>query len=106
MAAPLRRLTLSRGRPYPRATARGRRGGRPRQRALRVGGARSNVADVGVRLVQLTKRFGGDAQGRRVAQSVEGADPKAAFLAVVHIDLEANEGEFFSLLGPSGCGKT
>jgi spermidine/putrescine transport system ATP-binding protein len=64
------------------------------------------VADVGVRLVQLTKRFGGDAQGRRVARSVEGADPKAGFLAVDHIDLEVQEGEFFSLLGPSGCGKT
>jgi spermidine/putrescine transport system ATP-binding protein len=64
------------------------------------------VADVGVRLVQLTKRFGGDAQGRRVAKSVEGADPKAGFLAVDHIDLEVQEGEFFSLLGPSGCGKT
>jgi spermidine/putrescine transport system ATP-binding protein len=64
------------------------------------------VADVGVRLVQLTKRFGGDAQGRRIAQSVDGADPKAGFLAVDHIDLEVQEGEFFSLLGPSGCGKT
>jgi spermidine/putrescine transport system ATP-binding protein len=64
------------------------------------------VADVGVRLVQLTKRFGGDAQGRRVAESVDGADPKAGFLAVDHIDLEVQEGEFFSLLGPSGCGKT
>ncbi len=64
------------------------------------------MADVGVRLVQLTKRFGGDAQGRRVAKSVPGADPKAGFLAVDHIDLEVNEGEFFSLLGPSGCGKT
>jgi len=64
------------------------------------------VADVGVRLVQLTKRFGGDAQGRRVAKSIDGADPGAGFLAVDHIDLEVNEGEFFSLLGPSGCGKT
>ncbi len=26
--------------------------------------------------------------------------------AVDHIDLEVNDGEFFSLLGPSGCGKT
>ncbi|HLX35219.1 MAG TPA: ABC transporter ATP-binding protein [Candidatus Limnocylindrales bacterium] len=64
------------------------------------------MADVGVRLVQLTKRFGGDAQGRRGPQSVSGADPKAGFLAVDHIDLEVQEGEFFSLLGPSGCGKT
>ena len=64
------------------------------------------MADVGVRLVQLTKQFGGDAQGRRVAKSIDGADPKAGFLAVDHIDLEVREGEFFSLLGPSGCGKT
>jgi spermidine/putrescine transport system ATP-binding protein len=70
------------------------------------GGAISSVADVGVRLVQLTKRFGGDAQGRRVAKSVPGADARAGFTAVDHIDLEVNEGEFFSLLGPSGCGKT
>ena len=64
------------------------------------------MADVGVRLVQLTKQFGGDAQGRRVAKSVDGADPRAGFLAVDHVDLEVQEGEFFSLLGPSGCGKT
>jgi len=64
------------------------------------------VADVAVRLVQLTKRFGGDTVGRRVAGYVESADPGHGFLAVDHIDLEVNEGEFFSLLGPSGCGKT
>ena len=64
------------------------------------------MADVAVRLVQLTKRFGGDTQGKRVAQSIEGADPSAGFLAVDHIDLEVRDGEFFSLLGPSGCGKT
>jgi spermidine/putrescine transport system ATP-binding protein len=64
------------------------------------------VADVAVRLVQLTKRFGGDAQGRRVAKSVPGANPDQGFLAVDHIDLEVRDGEFFSLLGPSGCGKT
>ena len=29
-----------------------------------------------------------------------------AFTAVRHLDLEAHEGEFVSLLGPSGCGKT
>ena len=66
----------------------------------------ARMADVAVRLVQLTKRFGGDAVGRRVAKSVEGANPDAGFLAVDHIDLDVNEGEFFSLLGPSGCGKT
>jgi spermidine/putrescine transport system ATP-binding protein len=64
------------------------------------------VADVAVRLVQLTKRFGGDTVGRRVAQSVPGADPDQGFLAVDHIDLDVRDGEFFSLLGPSGCGKT
>jgi spermidine/putrescine transport system ATP-binding protein len=64
------------------------------------------VADVAVRLVQLTKRFGGDATARRVAKSIPGADPEAGFLAVDHIDLEVRDGEFFSLLGPSGCGKT
>jgi spermidine/putrescine transport system ATP-binding protein len=64
------------------------------------------MADVAVRLVQLTKRFGGDAVGRRVAKSVEGANPDVGFMAVDHIDLDVNEGEFFSLLGPSGCGKT
>ena len=66
----------------------------------------ARVADVAVRLVQLTKRFGGDAVGRRVAGYVEGANPDEGFLAVDHIDLDVNEGEFFSLLGPSGCGKT
>jgi spermidine/putrescine transport system ATP-binding protein len=40
-----------------------------------------------VRLVDVVKRFG-DA------------------VAVDHIDLEVQDGEFFSLLGPSGCGKT
>jgi spermidine/putrescine transport system ATP-binding protein len=64
------------------------------------------VADVAVRLVQLTKRFGGDAVGRRVALSVPGANADEGFLAVDHIDLEVRDGEFFSLLGPSGCGKT
>jgi spermidine/putrescine transport system ATP-binding protein len=66
----------------------------------------ARVADVAVRLVELTKRFGGDATGRRVAKFVDDADPRAGFVAVDHIDLDVNEGEFFSLLGPSGCGKT
>jgi spermidine/putrescine transport system ATP-binding protein len=64
------------------------------------------VADVAVRLVQLTKQFGGDTTGRRVAKSIPGANADAGFLAVDHIDLEVRDGEFFSLLGPSGCGKT
>jgi spermidine/putrescine transport system ATP-binding protein len=63
------------------------------------------VADVAVRLTQLTKRFGGDAQGRRVAKAV-GAEPGSVVIAVDHVDLEVEDGEFFSLLGPSGCGKT
>src|SRR3954464_1195835 len=70
------------------------------------GGTTPSVTDVGVRLVQLTKRFGGDAQARRVAKSIPGADAGKGFLAVDHIDLEVREGEFFSLLGRSGCGKT
>jgi spermidine/putrescine transport system ATP-binding protein len=45
------------------------------------------VSAVDVRLVDVVKRFG-DA------------------VAVDHIDLEVQDGEFFSLLGPSGCGKT
>ena len=42
---------------------------------------------VAVRLVDVVKRFG-------------------AMAAVDHIDLDVEDGEFFSLLGPSGCGKT
>ena len=45
------------------------------------------MPSVDVRLVDVVKRFG-DA------------------FAVDHIDLEVQDGEFFSLLGPSGCGKT
>jgi spermidine/putrescine transport system ATP-binding protein len=58
------------------------------------------VADVAVRLVQLTKQFGGDA-----ARGNDKAGD-SGFLAVDHIDLDVKDGEFFSLLGPSGCGKT
>jgi spermidine/putrescine transport system ATP-binding protein len=64
------------------------------------------MADVAVRLVQLTKSFGGDTVGRRVAKSVPGANADTGFTAVDHIDLDVRDGEFFSLLGPSGCGKT
>ncbi len=45
------------------------------------------MPQVEVRLVQVVKKFG-DVN------------------AVDHIDLEVQDGEFFSLLGPSGCGKT
>ena len=45
------------------------------------------MAAVDVRLVDVVKQFG-DA------------------VAVDHINLEVQDGEFFSLLGPSGCGKT
>jgi len=45
------------------------------------------VPAVDVRLVDVVKRFG-------------------EAVAVDHIDLEVQKGEFFSLLGPSGCGKT
>jgi spermidine/putrescine transport system ATP-binding protein len=50
-------------------------------------GVRTTVPAVDVRLVDVVKRFG-DAT------------------AVDHINLEVEDGEFFSLLGPSGCGKT
>jgi spermidine/putrescine transport system ATP-binding protein len=45
------------------------------------------VPVVDVRLVDVVKQFGDS-------------------VAVDHIDLEVQDGEFFSLLGPSGCGKT
>ncbi len=63
------------------------------------------MPEVAVRLTQVYKAFGNDAAGRRVAKYV---DPSASGLivAVDHIDLEVQDGEFFSLLGPSGCGKT
>jgi spermidine/putrescine transport system ATP-binding protein len=45
------------------------------------------VAEVDVRLVDVTKKFGDQ-------------------VAVDRISLDVRDGEFFSLLGPSGCGKT
>src|SRR5262245_52425039 len=47
-------------------------------------GVPTNVPAVDVRLVDVVKRFG-------------------EMVAVDHIDLEVEDGEFFSLLGPSGC---
>jgi spermidine/putrescine transport system ATP-binding protein len=46
------------------------------------------VTAIDVRLIDVTKQFGPD------------------IVAVDHISLEVEDGEFFSLLGPSGCGKT
>ena len=45
------------------------------------------MPSIDVRLVDVVKKFG-------------------EAVAVDHIDLEVQDGEFFSLLGPSGCGKT
>ncbi len=63
------------------------------------------MSEVEVRLTQVYKAFGDDTTGRRVAKSVEPRDD-GLIVAVDHIDLEVQDGEFFSLLGPSGCGKT
>src|SRR5258705_8366253 len=95
-------MPILRHRVWPTALARSARG--PRRNPAEEMPAR--VADVAVRLVQLTKRFGGDTTGRRVAGYVRGPNPAQGFMAVDHIDLEVRDGEFFSLLGPSGCGKT
>jgi spermidine/putrescine transport system ATP-binding protein len=46
------------------------------------------VPAIDVRLVDVTKQFGPE------------------IVAVDHVNLEVEDGEFFSLLGPSGCGKT
>ena len=63
------------------------------------------MPQVDVRLTQVYKAFGADATGRRVARYTTARDD-GLIVAVDHIDLEVNQGEFFSLLGPSGCGKT
>ena len=52
-----------------------------------IAGVPTNVPAVDVRLVDVVKRYG-------------------EAVAVDHINLEVQTGEFFSLLGPSGCGKT
>jgi putative spermidine/putrescine transport system ATP-binding protein len=59
-----------------------------------------------VRLEGVTKQFGGDAVGRRVAQSIPGSAGVFPVVAVDNIDLDVHDGEFFSMLGPSGSGKT
>ncbi len=59
-----------------------------------------------IRLEGLTKTFGDDAVGRRVAASIPGASASGPVTAVDHIDLDVRNGEFFSMLGPSGSGKT
>jgi putative spermidine/putrescine transport system ATP-binding protein len=59
-----------------------------------------------VRLEALTKIFGNDAVGRRVAATIKEATGAPSLTAVDHVDLDVREGEFFSMLGPSGSGKT
>jgi putative spermidine/putrescine transport system ATP-binding protein len=59
-----------------------------------------------VRLEGVTKTFGDNAVGRRVAASIPGAGGTLPIVAVDHVDLEVRDGEFFSMLGPSGSGKT
>ena len=59
-----------------------------------------------VRLEGLTKVFGNDAVGRRVAATIAEATGTPSLVAVDHIDLDVRDAEFFSMLGPSGSGKT
>ena len=59
-----------------------------------------------VRLESVTKTFGDDTVGRRVAESIPGAGGTFPIVAVDHVDLDVQDGEFFSMLGPSGSGKT
>ena len=75
----------------------------PAAKSGRGGTARS--AEAAVRLEHVTKRFGDDAAGKRVALAT-GAAPGGTVVAVDAIDLEILDGEFFSMLGPSGSGKT
>ncbi len=57
------------------------------ERDARIAPGVQTYVPVAIRLVDVVKRFGD-------------------VTAVDHIDLEVQDGEFFSLLGPSGCGKT
>ncbi len=63
------------------------------------------AASVAVRLEGVSKRFGEDDTGRRVAKFVQ-TDGRFPVVAVDGIDLDVYDGEFFSMLGPSGSGKT
>ena len=69
------------------------------------GGLHDSVPEPAVRLVGITKQFGDDAAGRRVAAATN-VGPGEPVIAVAGIDLEIRDGEFFSMLGPSGSGKT
>ena len=67
--------------------------------------APSRGRGVAVRLEGVTKQFGTEATGRRVATPMD-VVASDAIVAVDGIDLDIFDGEFFSMLGPSGSGKT
>ena len=75
------------------------------QRRLASDQAGTPSAIPAVRLEGVVKEFGNDAAGRRVAQALK-TGPGEVIVAVAGIDLEIQDGEFFSMLGPSGSGKT
>jgi putative spermidine/putrescine transport system ATP-binding protein len=65
-----------------------------------------DAAPAAVSLRGVVKRFEGDV-GRRVARLVDGGRVQPdAVVAVAGVDLDVQDGEFFSMLGPSGSGKT
>ena len=68
-------------------------------------GGQPGSAEAAVRLERVTKSFGDDAAGKRVAKAT-GVALGGPVIAVDGIDLEIMDGEFFSMLGPSGSGKT
>jgi len=80
--------------------------GRADARADGRANAHVDAAVPAVQLDGVTKTFGDNAVGRRVAQSIPGAGGTFPIVAVDHVDLEVRNGEFFSMLGPSGSGKT
>jgi putative spermidine/putrescine transport system ATP-binding protein len=60
-----------------------------------------------IRLEGLTKVFAATSDaGRRVARSGTPDVAGVGLVAVDHVDLDVQDGEFFSMLGPSGSGKT